>query len=92
MNEMRLFKRIDMLRDVCHNKKYNEKIKIEYRYDNEWLEIYKDSNQGLVPITVNDIVYRDFIRIEEFSLHNLKKLLSVIKKERLNVEYVKIKW
>ena len=99
MNGFELSMNIDIIREICKNKNECD-IRIEFRYDLECLDIYKlkeinkdgKCNYIVKPITVGMDYYPFFVRIEKFSLHNLKQLLSIVKKERMKVKEIVVKW
>jgi len=74
MNERELCVKLDIIRERC-----NEKIDIDlyYRLNNRILFIYN-----------NDIGVLNMFR--DFSMNNLKKLISIMKREKLEINKIEI--
>lgn len=83
MNLIELSDKIDVLRNICANKKKYD-IDLYFGFDNELLNIYKYDKS-------ND-EHKYFLGFDNFSMSNLKKLLSVMKKERLDINKIEIKY
>lgn len=98
LNEIELNQIIDNIRYVCDNNFEHNIISLKFVFYNQWLEIYKikEINENgncynkTMPIKLYDDVYPYFIRIEHFSMSNFKKLMSVINKEKMKVNDIKI--